>query len=139
MATIAMMVGGAVLNATTFVGGSYLAKYLSGDNNIESERKRHDKALEKYQRDYEAYHERRQKLLDWYAQQRVAQGKAARDFEDTDEAFKLYAKTHQGGFYMGKEPKFSDYYKPSSNQKTGEMLYVGGGMLTLGFVASKFL
>ena len=31
MATIAMMVGGAILNATTFVGGSYLAKYLSGD------------------------------------------------------------------------------------------------------------
>ena len=24
-----MMVGGAILNATTFVGGSYLAKYLS--------------------------------------------------------------------------------------------------------------
>ena len=29
---IAMMVGGAVLNATTFVGGSYLARYLSGDS-----------------------------------------------------------------------------------------------------------
>ena len=30
MATaIAMMVGGAVLNSTTFVGGTYLAKYLS--------------------------------------------------------------------------------------------------------------
>ena len=28
-ATIAMMVGGAVLNATTFVSGNYLAKYLS--------------------------------------------------------------------------------------------------------------
>ena len=44
MATIAMMVGGAVLNATTFVGGSYLARYLSGSNH-DAERKRHDKAL----------------------------------------------------------------------------------------------
>ena len=32
MASIAIMLGGAVLNATTFIGGSYLAKYLSGGN-----------------------------------------------------------------------------------------------------------
>ena len=51
MATIAMMFGGAILNATAFVGGSYLAKYLSGDK-TDAERIRHDKALEKYQKDY---------------------------------------------------------------------------------------
>ena len=141
MATIAMLVGGAVLNATTFVGGSYLAKYLSGSStsSLESERKRHDEALEKYQKDYEAYHERRQKLLDWYSKQQVEKGKAARDFEDTDEAFKLYAKTHHKNYSLGVEPKFSDYYKPSSSQRKGEMVYVGGGMLALGYIASKFL
>ena len=32
MATLAIMVGGAVLNAATFIGGNYLAKYLSGDS-----------------------------------------------------------------------------------------------------------
>ena len=32
MASIAIMLGGAVLNTTTFIGGSYLAKYLSGGN-----------------------------------------------------------------------------------------------------------
>ena len=139
MATIAMMVGGAVLNARTFVGGSYLARYLSGSNH-DAERKRHDKALEKYQHDYEEYHRKRQKLLDWYANQREARGKAAQDLEDTDEAFKLYAQMHPGAdYHLGHEPKFSDYYKPSSSQKTGEMVYVGGGMLALGYVASKFL
>ena len=51
MASIAIMLGGAVLNATTFIGGSYLAKYLSGGN-TDQERVRHDKALEKYQKDY---------------------------------------------------------------------------------------
>ena len=64
MATIAMMLGGAVLNATAFVGGSYLAKYLSGDK-TDTERIRHDKALEKYQKDYATYQENRQKLIDW--------------------------------------------------------------------------
>ena len=33
MASIAIMLGGAVLNASTFIGGSYLAKYLSGNKN----------------------------------------------------------------------------------------------------------
>ena len=32
MATLAIMVGGAVLNAATFIGGNYLAKALSGDS-----------------------------------------------------------------------------------------------------------
>jgi len=32
MASIVMMVGGAILNAATFTGGNYLAKYLSGDS-----------------------------------------------------------------------------------------------------------
>ena len=47
MATVAIMLGGAVLNATTFIGGSYLAKYFSGDDSL-AEKKRHDIALEKY-------------------------------------------------------------------------------------------
>ena len=50
MASIAIMIGGALINATTLVGGSYLAKYLSGDQNIvkEKKKKRHDLAVEKY-------------------------------------------------------------------------------------------
>ena len=57
MATVAIMVGGAVLNAATFIGGNYLAKYLSGDSGqaVLDEKKRHDLALEKYQRDYAQY------------------------------------------------------------------------------------
>ena len=64
------MLGGAVLNASTFIGGSYLAKYLSGSK-TDQERRRHDKALEKYQRDYAKYQENRQKLLDWQEQKQT--------------------------------------------------------------------
>ena len=64
MASIAIMLGGAVLNATTFIGGSYLPKYLSGGN-TDQERVRHDKSLEKNQKDYSKYEENRQRLLDW--------------------------------------------------------------------------
>ena len=46
MASIVIMLGGAVLNASTFIRGSYLAKYLSGTK-TDQERRRHDKALER--------------------------------------------------------------------------------------------
>ena len=57
MASIAMMVGGAILNAAAFTGGNYLAKYLSGDSNQAAidEKIRHDKALEAYQAAYAKY------------------------------------------------------------------------------------
>ena len=45
------MIGGAIINATAFVGVCYLAKYLSGDSESASleEKKRHNQAVEKYQ------------------------------------------------------------------------------------------
>ena len=89
MPTVAIMLGGAVLNATTFIGGSYLAKYFSGDDSL-AEKKRHDIALEKYQKDYAKYQEDREKLLDWQEQNRENNTIAPQNFEDADEALKLY-------------------------------------------------
>ena len=50
MASVAMAIAGAVLNAASFTGGNYLAKYLAGDNGKAAldEKTRHDKALEAY-------------------------------------------------------------------------------------------
>ena len=60
MASIAL-----IINATTFVGGSYLAKHLSGSSDSDEEKKRYDLAVEKYQKEYEKYEENRAKLNDW--------------------------------------------------------------------------
>ena len=132
MASIAIMIGGAIINATTFVGGSYLAKYLSGKD-TDAERKRHDLALEKYEKDYQVWQRNRQKVLDWYSQRRDEQDRAAQDLANTDEALKLYNRVHeavdQPQISLGKEPSWGEYYKPSSSQKTGEIVYVAGGML----------
>ena len=128
MASFAMMIGGAIFNATAFVGGNYLAKYLSG-NKTDTEKIRHDKALEKYQRDYAEYQEKRQKLMDWKMKKKDEKYQASKNISTTNEQFELYEQMQ--------EPKFSDYYRPSNNQKMGEMVYVGGGMLVLGYMASK--
>ena len=97
MATIAIMVGGAVLNAATFIGGNYLAKALSGDSGQAAldEKKRHDLALEKYQRDYAQYQKDRTQLLDWVAKQDREKNQAFHDFKDTDQALALYNQTHK--------------------------------------------
>ena len=66
MASITLMIGGAVLNAASFIGGNYLAKYLSGDSGKAAmdETIRHDKALEAYQAAYAKYRKDRTELLD---------------------------------------------------------------------------
>ena len=69
MASVALMIGGAILNAAAFMGGNYLAKYLSGDSGQAAmdEKIRHDKALEAYQAAYAKYQKDRTELLDWIA------------------------------------------------------------------------
>ena len=62
---------------------------------------------------------------------------------NTDEALKLYNRVHQAvnqpQISLGKEPNFGDYYKPSSSQKTGEIVYVAGGMVVVVYLVSKFI
>ena len=81
--------------------------------------------------------------MDWYSQRRDQQDIASRDMGNTDAALKLYNRVHeavdQPQISLGKEPEFGDYYKPSSSQKTGEIVYVAGGMLGVVYLASKFI
>ena len=57
MATIAMMLGGAVVNALAFSGSSYMFS-LMRDRGVDEERVRHDKAIEELQTAHEAWSRR---------------------------------------------------------------------------------
>ena len=140
MATLAIMIGGAVLNAATFIGGNYLAKALSGDSGQAAlnEKKRHDLALEKYQAAYAKYQKDRTELLDWVAGQDRLKNKAIHDFKDTDQALALYNQTHRAKVALPQEPNFSDYYKPSPQQKNSELLFIGASTLALGYAHFAF-
>ena len=141
MASIALMIGGAVIHAASFIGGNYLAKYLSGDSGqaVLDEKIRHDKALEAYQAAYAKYQKDRTELLDWIAEQDRAKDKAIHDFQDTDRALALYNQTHRAKVALPKEPQFSDFYKPSPQQKNSELLFIGASTLALGYAAFRFL
>ena len=142
MASIAIMIGGAVLNAAAFTGGNYLAKYIAGDGGqaAAAERIRHDKALEAYQNAMEKYNQERTQLLDWIETNRETKAQADQNFTNTDYAFKLYNQAHPDyKLTQPTAPKFSDMYQPSEAQKQGELLFVGGGALALGYTAFRFL
>jgi len=141
MASIAIMVGGAVLNATAFIGGNYLARALGGgDKAALEEKKRHDEALEAYQATYAKYTRDRTPLLDWIATNAQEKEQAKQNFTNTDYAFKLYNQAHPDEQMVPpKEPKFSDFYQPSEQQKNGELMFVGAGALALGYAAFRFL
>ena len=103
------------------------------------EKKRHDLALEKYQRDYAQYQQDRTQLLDWVAGHDREKNQAFHDFQNTDQALALYNQTHRAKVALPQEPKFSDYYKPSPQQKNGELLFIGASTLALGYAAFRFL
>ena len=135
------MVGGAVLNATAFIGGNYLAGAIGGgDKAALEEKKRHDKALEVYQAAYAKYTRDRTKLLDWIQTNAEIKEEAKQNFTNKDYAFKLYNQVHpEERMIPPKEPQLSDFYQPSEQQKNGELLYVGTGALARGYVAFRFI
>jgi len=141
MASIAIMVGGAVLNATAFIGGNYLARGLSGGGKAAlEEKKRHDKALEAYQAAHAKYTRDRTHLLDWISTNAHTKAEAKQNFTNTDYALKLYNQAHSDERMIPpKEPKFSDFYQPSEQQKNGELMFVGAEALALGYAAFRFL
>jgi len=142
MASVAMTIAGAVLNAAAFTGGNYLAKYLAGDNGKAAldEKTRHDKALEAYQSAMAKYERERTQILDWINTNEEIKEHAQKNFANTDYAFKLYNQAHPDQrLTLPKEPNFSDTYWPSGLQKQGELLFVGGGALVLGYAAFRFL
>jgi len=140
MASIAMMIGSAVISATAFTGSNYLARYLSGDSGAMAEKTQHDKALKAYEAAQARYAHERTKLLDWIETNRENKELAKQNFTNTDYAFKLYNQAHPDQkMTLPKEPKFSDFYQPSEDQKQAELIFVGGSALVLAYVVFRFL
>lgn len=141
MATIALMIGGAILNAAAFTGGNYLAKYLSDSDTapeeMVAERKRHDLALEKFEKDTKEFNEKRQLALDRIRQREIEKKEAMHGLSETDQDIAFYAKINQ--FKSLVKPEWENYYKPSEEQKNGEILFLSIGAISLGiFLVYEF-
>ena len=123
----------------------FLASELTGEDPEAAlkDSVRHNKALEDYQAAYDKYLKDRNKLLDWIAmndRMKRMKEQAEQNFTDTDCAFTFYNQTHQNEQITTlKEPKFSDFYQHSEQQKQGELLFIGASTLALWYAAFRFL
>ena len=146
MAAVGMMIGGAVVNALAFAGGSYLFSMLGRSGEAEKERKRHDLAIEELQQAKSEYRHKRELRLDYLNQQLRAEQHSAQVFEDVDVAAREFWLVTGGGQKKldklpdaGAEPAFDEYYKPSASQKEYELMFMAGGLALSGWAAFKFL
>ena len=87
---------------------------------------------------YKKYQKNRTKLHSRIATNARVKEQAKQNFVDKDYALKLNNKMHNQNLDL-REPLLSDFYKPSTSQKQGEMIYVREMALALGLAASHFL
>lgn len=131
------VVGSAIVNALAFTGGGYLFRHLDKNGSLE-EQKRHNLALERYNKANEEYREIRQNYIDYINKQLKEQNISHRDFQSVDEAMELYNSYTQNEKIHLYKPNLSDYYTPGDEQKKYEIIWVLGGTLIVVFLAYKF-
>ena len=132
MAAIAMMLGGALVNAFAFTGSSYLFSMMRHKDDENIERKRHDLAVEQLQQAQADYSKRRTERIDWVKEELHRQNVAVQNFESVDQAMRAYAETHPSEPELGPEPTLTDFYTPSDDQKNMELAFVALSMAAIG-------
>ena len=77
-------------------------------------------------------------LYYWIETNNRLNDQAKQDFTNTDYALKRHDKVHTQKLMMLKKTKFSDFYKPSTEQQ-GQPVFLGGGLVAVSYVAWKSL
>ena len=139
MASVALLLGGALVNALAFSGSNYLFSMLKSSG-VDEERRRHDKAVEQLQAAHEQWSKQRTERLDWINEELRRQGHAVQTFRDVDAAMREYALVTGGQNNLdplGPEPKLGDFFTPSGDQKKRELIFVALGLGATGVLAYR--
>ena len=135
---VAMMIGGALVNALAFSGSNYLFSQMG--SNSDEERERHDKAVEQLEAAQVAWNKKRTERLDFINEQMKKEHHAEQTFDDVDQAMKqYYYVTGKQLEALPPEPKLSDFYTPSPDQQNREIAFIALGMGATAFVAYKLI
>ena len=139
MAGVGMVIGSAVINAISFTGGQKLMSLLGP--NPEIERKRHDEANEALNKATVEWNQHQQKRHDFMNERMKKENKAEKDFYDVDDSLNLYDKRWRAANSpsRGREPKLSDHYQPSEQQKNYEYVFIICGVIVTGIFTFKYI
>ena len=134
MASVAMLIGGALANALAFSGSSFLFSSLS-KNKIDAERKRHDKAIEDMQKAQIEWSQKRQEHIDFINNEITKENKAEKRFNDLADAMQqYYIVTGKRLPKLPPKPVLSDFYIPSDDHKDRELAFIALSMIGVGVV-----
>ena len=89
MASVAMLIRGALANALAFTGSSYLFSRLSKDS-IDKERKRHNLVIEQLQKAQIEWAQKRQEKIDFINKQLRLERKPETKFTELNDAMRKY-------------------------------------------------
>ena len=136
MAGILAMLFGAGINALAFSGSNYMFSKLSGHG--AGERKRHNEAIEKLQKDRNSWVKERQQRLDFINQQLQRERHAEHTFTEVDNAMEAYyIATEKKLPPLRSKPVLSDFYHPSDQQKNNEILFIISSLGLMGYLMYK--
>ena len=119
MASVAMLIRRAIMNALAFTGSSYLFHRLSKES-IDTERKRHNSAIEALQAAQLEWAHNRQQRINFINNQLRLERKAETKF------------TNQ--IPLPREPVLSDFYTPTEEQHFRELGFIVLSMIGIGGV-----
>ena len=124
MASVAMLIRGALANALAFTGSSYLFHRLSKDS-IDAERKRHDAAIEKLQAAQIEWAHKWQQRIDFINNQLRLDRKAEIKFTELNDAMREYHEVFGHELPpLPQEPVLSDFYTPTDEQHYRELGFI---------------
>ena len=133
MASVAMLIGGALANALAFTGSNYLFHRLSKDS-IDKERKRHDTAIKKLQAAQLKCAHKRQERIDFINNQLRLERKAKTKFTELNDAMREYHEVFGHELSpLPREPVLSDFYTLTDEQQHyRELGFIALSMIGIG-------
>lgn len=138
MASVALLVGGAIVNALAFTGSNFLFSKLGSSDALE-EQKRHNKAQEQLQAATAEWQKERIQRLDYINEKLRQQQHAVNTFKDVDMAMQEYYKVMGEPLPpLSHKPQLSDFYTPSEGQKDREYVFIIMTMVIFGVAISKY-
>ena len=134
MASIVMLIGGALANALAFTGSRYLFHRLSAEN-IDAERKRHDAAIEALQKAQIEWTHKCQQRIHFINNQLRSERKAETKFTELTNAMREYHEVFGHELApLPREPVLSDFYAPTDKQHYRDLGFIAFSMIGIGGV-----
>ena len=138
MASILMIGAGALINALAFSGTNYLFSHIDR-NQAAKERQRRNRGIEQMQKARMIWSKQRTEKLDFYNKFLQEQRNSSQKIDDIVDASQQYYLATGEKQTLTQEPKLTDFYHPTDNQKDGEIMFIIGSLSIIGYIVYKYV